>query len=107
MPSIIEKYASEDVTLLQGPVIADGKTTFAESIPAKASVSDFSQADLDYFGRIEAGRIFYVSPLDAPPALPGQIIWNGVTHEIQGVRVYKNLSGLLLGYKIAAAAKGA
>ena len=107
MASIIEKYASEDVTLLQGAVISDGKTTFAESIPAKAIVSDFTQADLDYFGRIEAGRIFYVSPLDAPPALPGQIIWNGITHDIKGIRIYKNLSGLLLGYKLAAAAKGA
>ena len=86
MASIIEKYASEDVTLLQGPVISDGKTTFENSISAKAIVSDFSQADLDYFGRIEAGRIFYVSPLDAPPTLPGQIIWNGITHDIKGVR---------------------
>ena len=107
MASIIEKYASEDVTLLQGQIISDGKPSFSESIPAKAIVSDFTQADLDYFGRIQNGRIFYVSPLDAPPTLPGQIIWNGVPHEIQGVRVYKNLSGLLLGYKIAAAAKGA
>ena len=107
MASIIEKYASEDVTLLQGPVITDGKTTFTESIPAKAIVSDFSQVDLDYFGRITSGLIFYVSPLDAPPALPGQIVWNGRTFDIKGVRVYKNLSGLLLGYKIAAAAKGA
>ena len=107
MASIIEKYASEDVTLLQEPVIYDGKTTFTESIPAKAIVSDFSQADLDYFGRITSGLIFYVSPLDAPPALPGQIVWNGRTFDIKGVRVYKNLSGLLLGYKIAAAAKGA
>ena len=107
MASIIEKYASEDVTLLQGAVISDGKKTFAKSIPAKAIVSDFTQADLDYFGRIEAGRIFYVSPLDAPPALPGQIIWNGRTFDIKGVRIYKNLSGLLLGYKIAAVAKGA
>lgn len=106
MASIIEKYASENVTLLQGPVIADGKTTFAESIPAKAIVSDFTQADLDYFGRIQHGRIFYVSPLDSPPTLPGQIIWNGVTHDIKGIRIYKNLSGLLLGYKLAAAAKG-
>ena len=104
MASIIEKYASEDVTLLQGQIISDGKPSFSESIAAKAIVSDFTQADLDYFGRIQNGRIFYVSPLDAPPALPGQIIWNGVTHEIQGVRVYKNLSGLLLGYKIAVAA---
>ena len=107
MASIIEKYASEDVTLLQGPVITDGKTTFADSISAKAIVSDFSQADLDYFGRITSGLIFYVSPLDAPPTIPGQIIWNGRTFDIKGVRVYKNLSGLLLGYKIAAAAKGA
>ena len=107
MASIIEKYASEDVTLLQEPVIYDGKTTFTESIPAKAIVSDFSQADLDYFGRITSGLIFYVSPLDTPPALPGQIVWNGRTFDIKGVRVYKNLSGLLLGYKIAAAAKGA
>ena len=107
MASIIEKYASEDVTLLQGPVIIDGKPSFTESIPAKAIVSDFSQADIDYFGRITSGLIFYVSPLDAPPTLPGQIVWNGRTFDIKGVRVYKNLSGLLLGYKIAAAAKGA
>ena len=69
MASIIEKYASEDVTLLQGQIISDGKPSFSESIAAKAIVSDFTQADLDYFGRIQHGRIFYVSPLDAPPII--------------------------------------
>ena len=47
MASIIEKYASEDVTLLQGQVISDGKTAFSESIPAKAIVADFIDSLLE------------------------------------------------------------
>lgn len=103
MAGIIEKYASEEVTLLQGPVVSDGKTTYTQSIGAKAIVMDFSQADFDYFGRIQNGKVFYVSPLDAPPTLPGKIRHGGKEYDIRGVRTYKNLSGLLLGYKIAVA----
>ena len=76
MASIIEKYASEDVTLLQGQTISDGKPSFSESIAAKAIVSDFTQADLDYFGRIqEAARAngaagLFPAPAENPPGSP-------------------------------------
>ena len=42
MASIIEKYASEDVTLLQGQIISDGKPSFSESIAAKAPSSHYA-----------------------------------------------------------------
>lgn len=105
MPSLIEKYASKDIILLQYPTVNDGKTTFLQRIQAKAIVSDFAQADFDYFGNITNGKIFYVSPLDDPPVLPGKIIYQNHTFDIQGVRIYENLSGKLYGYKIAAVGK--
>ena len=74
MASIIEKYASQDVTLLQNPVIADGKTTYKTRIEAKAIVSEFKEADEQYFGKIRNGITFYIAPLDDPPLLPGKII---------------------------------
>ena len=38
MASIIEKYASQDVTLLQDPVVTDGKITYKTRIGAKQEV---------------------------------------------------------------------
>lgn len=38
MASIIEKYASQDITLLQNPVIADGKITYRDRMGAKQEV---------------------------------------------------------------------
>ena len=70
MASIIEKYASQDVTLLQDPVVTDGKITYKTRIEAKAIVSEFKEADEQYFGKI---------------------LCNGREYEIKGVRIYKNL----------------
>ena len=105
MASIIEKYASQDITLLQNPVIADGKTTYKDRIDAKAIVSEFKEADEQYFGKIRNGITFYISPLDDPPQLPGKILCHGREYEIKGVRIYKNLSSKLPGYKAAAKAQ--
>ena len=38
MASIIEKYASQDITLLQDPVVTDGKITYKTRIDAKQKV---------------------------------------------------------------------
>lgn len=38
MASIIEKYASQDVTLLQDPVVTDGKIAYRDRIEAKQEV---------------------------------------------------------------------
>ena len=102
MASIIEKYASQDVTLLQDPVVTDGKITYKTRIEVKAIVSEFKEADEKYFGKIRNGITFYISPLDDPPQLPGKILCHGREYEIKGVRIYKNLSSKLLGYKATA-----
>ena len=95
MASIIEKYASQDVTLLQNPVIADGKITYKTRIEAKAIVSEFKEADEQYFGKIRNGITFYISPLDDPPLLPGKILCNGREYEIKGVRICKKLFAMM------------
>ena len=38
MASIIEKYASQDITLLQDPIVTDGKITYRDRIGAKQEV---------------------------------------------------------------------
>lgn len=101
MPGIIQKYAKNPLVIRQAPVIVDGKASYQNEIPATGMIFDFSQRDIDYFGSIQNGKIFLVAPLAETPSLPGQIVHDGISYEIKGVKTYRNLKGRLLGYRIA------
>ena len=103
MRGIIEKRAKLPVTICQQPVISDGKTTYQREIAARGLLFDFSQDDFDYFGTIKNGKIFLIAPLDAPPEVPGQIVYEGRCYDIKQVKTYRNLKMQVLGYRIAVA----
>ena len=102
MPGIIERYAKTAMTLKQRSGIVDGKPTWS-STACVGMVLDFTKSDLEYFGAIQNGKIFLVSPLDFTPTLPGMMVCSGVEYEIKGIKTYRNLRGVLLGYRMAVA----
>ena len=97
-------YSDTDIIIEQPDSIVDGKQQYTR-IPARGRVVDFSQRDIDYFGTIQDGKIFMVAPLelDTPPELPGRIVYDGIEYDIRGIRTYRNLKGVCMGYRIAVA----
>ncbi|MDD4817301.1 MAG: hypothetical protein PHI85_04960 [Victivallaceae bacterium] len=102
MPGLIEKNAKIQLTMKQVFAVVDGKTTYTEFV-CSGMVFDFTQSDFDYFGTVKSGKVFLVAPLERPPSLPGQIVHDGVAYEIKGIKTYRNIKGVILGYRIAAA----
>ena len=102
MAGIIEKHANTTVTLKQRSAIVDGKPTWS-STECLGMVLDYTARDIDDFGAIKNGKIIFIPPLAFTPALPGMIQCNGVDYEIKAVKTYRNLKGILLGYRIVVA----
>lgn len=103
MAGIIERNARIRLTLKQRSGISDGKPTWS-GISCRGFFTDMTQADFEYFGRIRNGRIFFVAPFaGTAPKLPAMIVCDGVEYEVQGIRTYRNLQGVLLGYRMAVA----
>ena len=104
MAGIIERIAKNPATILQRTGITDGKPVWSE-ISCLCFPFDFEQSDKEYFGAIQDGKIFMVAPLelDTPPELPGRIVYDGIEYDIRGIRTYRNLKGVCMGYRIAVA----
>ena len=114
MAGVIEKYANNPITIRRRVGIIDGQPEW-EEFAALAMMFDFTQSDIDYFtssgikrggnlGSIKNGKVFLVSPaIGQAPELPGQVLHDGKTYDIQGVKTYRNLKGQLLGYRVAVA----
>ena len=102
MAGLIEKHAKTAMTLKQRDSIVDGKPTWTET-PCLGMVFDFASSDVAEFGAIKNGKIFLVAPLASAPTLPGMMLCDGVEYEIKGIKTYRNLRGVLLGYRIAVA----
>lgn len=88
-------YADTDITIEQPDKIVDGKQQYI-SIPARGCMIDFSQRDIDFFGKIENGKIILVAP-PVIPRLPGRIILDNVIYDLKSVKICRDLSGRLRG----------
>ena len=102
MAGIIERNARDHATIRQRNDIVDGKDVWSDR-ECRCFCIDFEQSDKEYFGAIQNGKIFMVAPLETDPHLPGMILHNGREYEIRGIRMYRNMKGILLGYRIAVA----
>lgn len=102
MAGIIEKHAKTAMTLKQRSGIVDGKPTWS-STDCLGMVLDYTSSDVGYFGAIKNGKIFLIPPLEFTPTLPGKMLCGGVEYEIKGIKTYRNLKGVLIGYRMAVA----
>lgn len=103
MAGIIERNATAPLVLKQRTGIADGKPVFASSVPCYGMVFDFRRNDRNEFGNVQDGKIFLVSPLDTPPAIPGLVSHGDKDYEIKSIKTIRNMKGIVIGYRIAAA----
>ena len=102
MPGLIDRHARTPLTLRQRAGIVDGKPTWRE-YSCRGMILDFSARDIDYFGAIRNGKIFLVAPFEITPELPGTIVFGGREYDIKGIKTYRNLRGVLYGYRMAVA----
>lgn len=102
MAGIIEKHAKTAATIKQRCGISDGKPVWSNT-DCLVMALDYTARDIGYFGALNNGKIFLVSPLESTPTLPGKIICDGTEYEIKGIKTYRNLKGVLIGYRIAVA----
>jgi hypothetical protein len=102
MASWVAKKCKTPITIKYPTgTISDGKPTFTE-VSGTALVSDFSQSDIDYFGKIQDATSFLVAPLEVKPPVNAKITCEGKTYDLKAVKTYKNGKGEVLAYKCAA-----
>ena len=102
MAGIIERNANTPAIIKQRIGFWDGKPIWAE-LECYCFSLDFEQSDKDYFGTIKNGKILMVAPMEITPVLPGFIVYEGIEYVMKGIRIYRNLKGVLMGYRIAVA----
>lgn len=103
MPGLIERVAKTAAVLKQPTgTVSDGVVQYST---VDCLVRGFENAaqGFDEYGRVRYGRVFLVAPLASTPVLPGTITVDGVEYEIASVKPYRNLRGVLMGYRIAVA----
>ncbi len=103
MAGVIEKNAKTPFTILQQPVIADGKTVFQQEVPALGMIFDWTKREFDLYGSIQNGKKILAAPLVVHPVLPGRVVFDGIEYEAKEIKIIRNLRGKLLGYKIIVA----
>jgi len=103
MAGLIERNAKNIISLKQRTGISDGKPVFGTAVSCLAMIFDFRQSDKNEFGSIQNGKIFLIAPLSSPPALPGFVSCDGNDYEMKSVKILRNLKGVVLGYRVAAA----
>lgn len=103
MAGIIEKIAKTPIIIKQETRIEDGKVIFGREVSALAFEIGFTQTDVGMFGAIQNGKIFLVAPTSVTPEQPAQIVCNGKTYDVKGIKPYRNMKNVLLGYRIAVA----
>ena len=102
MAGIIERNARVRAIIKQRMGIEDGKTVWSE-VECLCFSLDVEKAGKDYFGSIQNGKVIMVAPMDSTPTLPGFIIYEGVEYEIREIQTYRNLKGVVMGYRIVVA----
>ncbi len=101
MPGLIAKVAKTSAILEQptGSII-DGHIQY-EAYVCKVFAMENSRQGFNEFGQLQYGRVFLVAPLPNAPVLPGTITVDSNTYTISSIKPYRNLKGVLLGYRIA------
>lgn len=103
MSGIIGNYARNSIIIRKRVGFVDGKPVF-EDFNGIAMIFDFSRGDVSLFGAIQNGKVFLVAPnIPEAPEVHGQVIYDGQTYDIHGVKTYRNIKGELVGYKVAVA----
>lgn len=105
MAGLIERNARVAMTLKRRTEIVDGKPAYID-IPCKGMLFDFTQADLDYFGRVSGGSIYSGRAVLLPPIEGGvdtacRIVVDGEECAIRALKTIRNLKSEILGYKLA------
>lgn len=103
MAGIIEKIAHTPITIKQEVGILDGKTVWGNDISAVAFIMGFQQSDISLYGTIQNGKVFLVPPPQREPRLPAIILCNGEKYDVKGIKPYRNMKNVLLGYRIVVA----
>ncbi len=101
MAGLIERIARTSAVLRQPTgAFEDGKPVMA-SVPCVVFGLGGEAQAFNEFGQVQSGRVFLVAPLPETPVLPGTITVGGATYGMASVKEYRNLDGVLLGYRIA------
>ena len=102
MAGIIEKIATTPIIIKQETSIVDGQVIWGQDISALAFEMGFTQTDVGIFGTIHNGKIFLVAPT-IELKQPALVICNGETYDVKGIKPYRSMKNVLLGYRIAVA----
>lgn len=102
MAGIIEKYATNQITIRIAGEISDGKTSYVD-YRAVAMISGEKKADMDNYGTVQDGKTFLIAPNTVEPTIPGEIVFQDETYTIKSVKPIRNIKGVLWGYRVIAA----
>ena len=106
MAGLIERMAKTAAVLKQPTgTVVDGKVQYT-TVNCMVFGMENAQQGFDEYGRIRYGKVFLVAPLATTPVLPGTITVGGVEYTMESITVYRNLRGVLWGYRIAVAGGG-
>ncbi len=98
---LIERIAQTSAVLAQPTgVVSDGVAAMSNVSCLVFGLGGETQVYNEY-GQVQSGKVFLVAPLAITPVLPGKITVGGVTYSIASVKPYRNLQGVLLGYRVA------
>lgn len=107
MPGLIERIAQTPAVLKQPTgSIVDGKVQY-RTVSCIVFGLESVQQGFDEYGRVRYGKVFLVAPLATTPVLPGTITVNGEEYTMSDILIYRNLRGVLYGYRISVASGGA
>lgn len=102
MAGIIERNARISLILRQRVGIKDGQNQY-DDYPCLGFVLDFNQNDFSVFGTVKNGKVFLVAPIsNLSPCLPAQIVYDDNEYDVLVIKAYRNLKGVLLGYRFVA-----
>ncbi len=92
MAGLIEKIAKTAITIkVPSGTFSDSQPVYAE-LPAKAFKRDMTLADMQRFGVVKSGLVFFVYGLSAKPAVPCKAIYEGECYDIFKVIEYRNMA---------------
>lgn len=100
MAGMIEEIAQTPIMVIQPTMeIVDGQHDFFP-VQAMGFITEMNSNDFSRWGNITCGKVIYVAPMLRDPVVPGKVILNGAEFDIKSIRIYRNLSGELLGYRL-------
>ena len=106
MAGLIERMAKTPAVLKQPTgTITDGKVQYT-TVNCLVFGLENAQQGFDEYGRVHYGKVFLVAPLASTPVLPGTITVDNVEYTMADVMPYRNMRGVLYGYRIAVAGGG-